>query len=108
MIEKSDNQPRAIDAKLKRLNVVMGLALFAIAALTAAVWFVSATSISNRRDMLSNQQISETSRHQISFNLSAGNTFASGEEVVVDLPPEFALAGTWAQADFSFTDGACC
>ncbi len=91
--------------RLGRLNKLMGLALFGIIALSGAVWFVFASNVNSRRDVMSNTMTSANSHHQISFTLSALNTFATGEQIAIQFPAGFTLVGTWAAADFSLTDG---
>ncbi|HTK04833.1 MAG TPA: fibronectin type III domain-containing protein [Candidatus Eisenbacteria bacterium] len=93
--------------ELYRLNAGMGIALLGIIALTAMVLHIYAASLQNRKDTLSNQSASGTSTHTITFNLSASNSFTSGEQISVDIPETsaFTQSGTWTTADFAFADG---
>jgi len=100
------NKPGDSRRRLTRLNLIMGIALSVILALTAAVYFVQAATVSQRQDVMSNQVLSAAAAHQISFKLSAGNSFDAAEQLTVDFPAQFAVGGTWATADFSFNDGA--
>ena len=85
-MKKRDQRDSAFKAGkgLLRLNYGLGLGLFGIVALTAVILFVSATEVSNRSDIMSNQAASQLSSHTIGFTLSGGNTFSAGESIVVD------------------------
>ncbi len=102
----TDNTPVWSD-ELRRLNAIMGLALFFVVAATAAVIRINAALVSSMKDTMSNQAASGTSSHAVAFALSAGNTFASGEQVAIDFPESsaFSQGGTWTTADFVFNDG---
>ncbi len=104
-LEKPKKALSEAEKRLRRLNIGMGLALFAIAALTAVVFFVGASEVTNRQDKLSNQKINSTSLHTISFNLSGGNTFAAGEQLAIRLSSQFTLGGIWDPTDFTLNDG---
>jgi|GEM_PF-1749417 len=105
MEKQTKTYPFGLSRRLFRFNAMMGLALFVIVTLTAVVYFGYAANITNRQDTMSNQATSGTSQHQISFNLSGLNTFATGEVIIIDFPVSFSQGGTWATADFAFTDG---
>jgi cysteine-rich repeat protein len=107
MEEANDNIIKKEEAKrgVRGLNAVMTLGLVVITAASATVWFVFASSLSNRRDIISNMVAGATAAHQISFNLSGGNTFAAGDQIAVDFPAGFSSGTGWAAGDFTFTDG---
>ncbi len=103
--KKADKYPFGLSRKLYRLNVGMAMALFVIVAATAAVIWIRAADVSNMKDTLSNQSVNGTATHRISFDLSGGNTFASGEVIAIDFASAFSVGGTWQPADFTFDDG---
>ncbi|MBN1584822.1 fibronectin type III domain-containing protein [Candidatus Uhrbacteria bacterium] len=92
--------------RLRRLRRGMTLALFAVAAVSAAVWFVFASSVSERRDQMSNQAAGAASSHQIGFTL--GGSLAAGEKVTLDFREDeggLSVSGTTATtSDFDFRD----
>jgi hypothetical protein len=96
--------------RLKRLKRGMSFALFAVAAISAMVWFVHASMVSDRRDLMSNQAAGAASSHRISFNLTAGNTMTAGETVVIDFKEDdggFSVSGpTMTVSDFDFWTGS--
>jgi cysteine-rich repeat protein len=102
----SDNHP-IWSKELRRLNALMSGALFFVIAATALVARIDAALVSSMKDTMSNQAASGTSSHAIAFTLSAGNTFATGEQVAIDFPETsaFTQGGTWATGDFIFNDG---
>ncbi|MEA3249304.1 MAG: fibronectin type III domain-containing protein, partial [Patescibacteria group bacterium] len=100
-----DKYPFGLSRRLYRLNVGMTIVLVAIVATTAAVLWIRAADVSNMKDTMSNQSINGTATHRISFDLSGGNTFASGEVIAIDLASAFSVGGTWTTADFAFDDG---
>jgi len=105
--KNADKYPFGLSRRLYRLNVGMTLALVVIVAATAAVLWIRAADVSSMKDTLSNQSTNGTATHRISFILSGGNSFASGEVIAVDFPASFGASGdgTWAVSDFAFDDG---
>jgi hypothetical protein len=70
---------------------------------------VYAATLTNRSDLLTRLKIAEGSSHEISFNLSAANSFAAGETITLDFDED---SGGWnvdglnaVLADFAFDDG---
>ncbi len=107
MKKKKQKKARKTGNGLRRMNAWMGLFLFLIVAATAATARLYAAQITNRTDHTSDQTLSAPANHTIAFNLSGGNTFATGEQVAVAFPSvsAFTTSGTWATADFTFNDG---
>lgn len=95
----------AAERGVRKLRMILGLALFGIVAASALVWYLRAASLINRKDQISNTAASGAAAHQISFNLSGANTFTAAEQIAIQFPSGFSQSGTWASSDFTFTDG---
>lgn len=100
---------RHLGADIKRSALFLHVAWCLMAVLGAFIATAYAADSTSRSDILTTNDVSTLSSHQISLTLASGNTFAAGESVIVDFREDngaFTVNGTGTlAADLSFNDG---